>query len=93
MSNVTAPASASIQVGGTAQVLFAAANMGYLFELFNPYVATESLFVADGAVATVNAIEVKPGGYYLSESLTTNAVSILGASAGHAFYARSFNDN
>jgi hypothetical protein len=77
---------ATITAGGTAQnVLSSITSPGRLCEIYNPRTATESLFVSDGGTATTNSIEIQPGGYYISASLTTNAISVLGATTAHAF--------
>ena len=83
-----------ITAGGTAQYLFASAVPVNGYEIFNPDPAND-LWVSDFGVATAagyGSFLVPARGWYRSPvgCAPHSAISILGATTGHAFTARSW---
>ena len=84
--------SGTITAGGTAQVLMAVnASRKYLL-VQNPSAATESLWInfTTAAVESQPSIELTPGQGFLMEAgfISTEAVSVIAATTGHAFTAK-----
>lgn len=77
--------SGTITTGGTAQVAAASNTSRSEFTGFNPLSATESLSWSDTGTATTSSYETIPGGTFTTN--TTNAISVLGATTGHAYAA------
>jgi hypothetical protein len=87
----TVATTTSITTGGTAQPLFTAGSIINGYRVVNPTTASEYLYIDDtGANASptgTGSIPIPPGYLYQSPFPVTTAVSIYGATTGHAFSA------
>lgn len=82
----------TVTTGGTAQTLFAGATPVHGWAVYNPD-PSEMLFVTDAATATINGgIPVPPQGGYETPSgyRPVGPISLIGATSGHKFSARSW---
>ena len=75
----------TITAGGSSQTLIAATAAGVNFEIFNPFTATENLYISTNGAASLTSIALVPGGYYTSPMRTTAQVNVFAATTGHAF--------
>lgn len=92
-TNATAPAATTITVGSTAQVLFASntARKGWAIQNQSSgdlYVRSRGTLGTTDATLDQNSLKIPGGAYYETPYVTNNALSIIGATTGQAFWAR-----
>lgn len=83
-------ASGTITAGGTGQALLAFNSARRYLRISNPSTATENLWVNDKGVTATGAPpswELQPGQIWEPNPPPVNAISIYGATSGHAFEA------
>jgi hypothetical protein len=87
MSTIVKPVDISdtITLGGAAQVLSAAKGTPRKLRIRNE--STETLYISLTGTATTASFGIRSGEYYESPYATKNAISILGATTGSAFFA------
>lgn len=95
ISSAAVDGSSTITLGGTAQNLFAGATPANGFEVVNPD-ATEDLWISDSGTAIANGVgnirvAANGGSYVTPDGMRPfHAVSIVAATTGHKFTARSW---
>lgn len=85
--------SGTITLGGTAQELMpaGASRTGWAIQNQSSadlYVRSRGAAGTTNATADQNSIRVGPGVYYAADYISPNAMSVLGATTGQAFWAR-----
>jgi hypothetical protein len=79
--------SGTITVGGTAQNAAASNASRKTWTLKNPGAATETLYFDVTTTATTASLDLAPGAAFTwpADTVNTTAISVLGATTGHAF--------
>ncbi len=85
--------SGTITTGGTAQQMMAAAPLRRKLDILNPKTETEDLWISFTTTATASvttSFYLEPGDRFIEagEGCTTQAVSVLAATTGHAWFAQ-----